>query len=51
MTGTRNRAFEDDETPPRKEIEEIPSVSKQTSTDGAQLTRFVSFLIIQELKN
>lgn len=41
--GTRNRAFEvegDEDT--RNGVHEIPTISKQSHTDGPQLSKFVS---------
>lgn len=42
--GTRNRAFEveGDEDDTRNEVHEIPTISKQSHTDGPQLSKFVS---------
>lgn len=45
IMGTRNTAFHGDDEMSRNEIDEIPSISKNTHNDGAQLTRFVSLLI------
>jgi hypothetical protein len=42
IMGTRNRAFHDDDESSQNGINEIPSISKNTHTDGAQLSRFVS---------
>jgi hypothetical protein len=43
---SRNRAFHDENgnngtSSSRSEIDEIPSISKQTHTDGAQLAKYV----------
>ena len=42
--GTRNRAFmaeNGDDHPSRNDVDEIPSISKTTFTDGAELTKYV----------
>lgn len=40
--GTRNRAFVAENGGSSHDIDEIPSISKNTNMDGAQMTKFVS---------